>query len=368
MQIYINNPTSATWIFGLILIIGLIVSSRWKKNQDLFPVSLTQELKGLAILAVIFSHIGYILATDNRFLFPLSIFAGIGVNLFLFLSGYGLTASALKKNSSIIKFYKSGLIKLFTPLWASLILFFLLDFFILKLNYSWQTIWQSFVGFFPNADVNSQLNSPLWYFTLILFYYLIFPIVWFKKYPWVSALILYGLGYWFIRFNPFWLVNVKHLYEVHVVAFPLGVAVAWLFSWPVFLAKLNLLKIDKIWLKKIGHYILLATLIIIICYTAYYSGVGKGPVLEQRLSLITMSAIVLLFLVKKIEFKLLYWLGFYSFEIYLLHWPILFRYDFLYRYLPTYPWLATAFYVIVFLFLGIGLRKLSNVVSKKINC
>ncbi|MCX6785277.1 MAG: acyltransferase family protein [Candidatus Komeilibacteria bacterium] len=365
MQIYINNPVSTTWIFTVILVAGLAISARFKTGSDLFPLALTQELKGLAILGIVFAHLGYFLAADHRFLFPLSIFAGIGVDLFLFLSGYGITASTLKKRPSIIKFYRAGLVKLFTPFWLSLFLFLALDFFIFKIVYPWSFIGHALAGFFPTANLYQDLNSPLWYFTLILFYYLLFPMVFCKKYPWLAATVLYFIGFYLTRFNPAWFSNVQQLYQAHFIAFPLGVFIAWLFSKPVFLAKANLTKALNIkWLKQIGYYLMVLALVAIIGYTAYYSGVGKGPVLEQRFSLITMAAIVVLFLFKKIEFRLFYWLGFYSYEIYLLHWPILYRYDLLYKYLP-WPWLATAIYLAVFLVLGIGLKKLSDIIVKK---
>jgi peptidoglycan/LPS O-acetylase OafA/YrhL len=364
MLISINNPIQATWILTIILIIILIASARSQKTKDLFPISLTQELKGFAILAIIFSHIGYFLATDHRFLFPLSIFAGIGVDLFLCLSGFGLSLSAFNKQLTIGQFYKKNLLKLLTPFWISLILFFVLDFLILKIAYSPEFIWHSFVGFFPTADLYQDLNSPLWYFTIILLYYLLFPLIFSRKYPWISALFFYLAGACLIYYDPLWLKNVKDLYEVHLVAFPLGILMAWLFTsnWPTKLTtKINQLEI-KSWLKTIGRYVLIAVLLFIIGYTAYYSGVGQKPAIEQSYSLITMSAIILLFLIKPIDFKLLSLLGLYSYEIYLLHWPILYRYDLLYKYFPAE--LATIIYLIVFLVLGFALKKLSDIILK----
>lgn len=360
MPILINNPIQATRIIIIILIITLITSARSRQTKDLFPLSLTQELKGLAILVIILSHIGYFLATDHRFLFPLSILAGVGVNLFLFLSGFGLTTSALKKRLTVGQFYKRNLLKLFTPFWLSLLLFLALDFFILKISYSWTFIWQAFIGFFPTADLYHDLNSPLWYFTLILLYYLLFPLIFSKKYPPLTAIIFCLVGSALIDYNPLWLSNVKNLYGVHFLAFPLGILMAWLFANK---ASTKLIIKIELWLKTTGRYFLIALLLFIIGYTAYYSGVGQKPAIEQNISLITMSAIVVLFLIKPIEFKLLSWFGLYSYEIYLLHWPILSRYDLLYKSLPA--WLATILYLILFLVLGFILKKLSAIILNK---
>jgi peptidoglycan/LPS O-acetylase OafA/YrhL len=80
----------------------------------------------------------------------------------------------------------------------------------------------------------------------------------------------------------------------------------------------------------------------------------------QMVSIITMLAIIFLFLLKKTEFKLLQIFGLYSYEIYLLHWPILYRYDIFYKYLPA--WLATVFYLIFFLAIAWIFKKLSEAV------
>lgn len=93
MTILINNPVQSTVIFSIFFILIFLFTLRLRKNETTVQLVHTQELKGLAILAVIFSHIGYFLANDDRFLFPFSIIAGVGLNLFLFLSGYGLFVS-----------------------------------------------------------------------------------------------------------------------------------------------------------------------------------------------------------------------------------------------------------------------------------
>ncbi|MFA6171773.1 MAG: acyltransferase family protein [Patescibacteria group bacterium] len=405
MAISINNPVQATWIFAAIFLAAVLVSARMKKSTRFLPKSLTQELKGLAILTIIFSHFGYFLIADHRFLFPLSILAGVGVDLFLFLSGFGLTQSALKKDSNelkeakglaaldgqggaikkerdglaIWKFYRRRLPKLFMPLWIILALYFILDFLILKITYSWQYIFKAAAGFFPRADVFEDLNSPLWYFTLILFYYLIFPWVLSKKRPWLSAIIIYLAAYFILRENPVWMSEVRHLYEIHIIAFPAGIFFGWLaygapglgrfrFSRLFGLEKLSawagkpgVLKLEE----KIGpaiYYLIIAVLVIFIGYFALNSGVGQSPDKEQLVSIIVVLAIVLLFSYIRVEFNLLSLFGLYSYEVYLLHWPLASRYDLFYRYLPA--WLAAVFYLIVFLGLAWVLKKISTFLLK----
>ena len=386
MTISINNAVEATNIFIIIFVVALFLSLRRKKASEIFSVSLTHELKGLAILSIIFSHIGYFLITDHRFLFPLSIMAGVGVNMFLFLSGYGLAVSTAKKDVSFGRFYRSRLLKLFVPFWIALVTFFAADFFILDRDYAWGYIAQSFLGYFPRADLVADVNAPLWYFTLSLFYYILFPLVYSKRHPWLSSLAIYVISYLIIVPDRPVLSDVMRLYQVHILAFPIGVFIGGMFSPPsrvrVFLSdrfKSLVLRFQKWhlgnWFREygvsseryrwifgvvmqVGEAVLSVALLAVAAYTAYYSGVDAGPDVEQLISLVTVAAILLFFLIKRVDINLFHIYGFYSYEIYLLHWPILARYDIFLRYLPA--WLAVVLYLTLFLSLGWLLKKLSR--------
>lgn len=359
MLISVTNPIQATWIFSLVFFIVLLVSIKPRKIIEWFPSSLTTELKGAAILMIVLSHIGYFLVTDTRFLWPLSIMAGVGVNLFLFLSGFGLTASQMKKSLNAWQFYKKRLLKLFQPFWLALIVLFGLNFIFSGPDYSWGYILKSFLGIFTQADLYNDINSPLWYFTFILGYYFLYPLVFFKKAPWLSAILLYIAGYLFVYFEPTAFDYIIHMYKIHIVAFPLGVLAAW------GITKLKspeiLEKLSRGW-KAIGYYVVMLGLLAVFIYANYNSGIGN-PVKEQWMSIIAVVAISLVFVLKKIEFKLFYWLGLYSYEIYLWHWPIMYRYDFLYRFMPV--WLATILYLAFFVGLGWGANKIIELILKK---
>lgn len=366
MMLSINNPIWSTYIFTIILLVLILVWMRRKADGDFFPPEVTQELKGLAILAIVFSHIGYFLVSDHSFLFPLSIMAGVGVNLFLFLSGYGLTISSLNKPLSPWQFYRHRLMKLFMPLWLVLTAFFILDYFALNQAYGLGYIGRSFFGLFPQADLYHDINSPLWYFTLILFYYLLFPLVFALKNHRLSALAVYLITGLIVWLNPDWLSQVMPLYKIHLLAFPLGMLIASLAYEPNnFL--ISIFARARRWVRKlkalklIGYWILVIALLALIGYTAYYSNIGGG-FKEELTSLITMSALVILFIIKKISFKLFYIFGIYSYEIYLLHWPILYRYEMFYRLMPA--WLATTLYLILFLVLGLALKRVAEIVLK----
>lgn len=359
----VSNSVLSTWLVGLALVVFLVSSARPRKSDILFSPTVTKELKGLAILMIVFSHISYFLADDPRFLWPLSIMAGVGVNLFLFLSGYGLSVSSKKNPLSIWQSYKKRLPRLFIPLWIVVGILFLTDYFILNRHYSFQYIWHSMIGFFPRADVYKDLDSVLWYFTLILLYYLIFPLVFSKKRLWVSAILLLAAGNLFIHWGGSLVSSdVMKLYKIHYIAFPLGVLAAWAFStvtagrvkqyFNVRTARLASRKPKTTIgaLTYAPHYLLIILLTTAIGYLAVHSGVGLGPRKEQFISLCTTALIVLLFSVKRAEFRLLSILGLFSYEIYLFHWPLLSRYDIPYRHMPA--WLATLAWLGIFIILS----------------
>lgn len=367
-MLYVTNPVLQTWIFSLLLGAAVLFSVRKRKDKQLFPLSATQELKGLAILLIIFAHIGYGLIADPRFLWPLTNLAGLGVNIFLFVSGYGLTSSNIKKPLGIKDFYTRRLKKLFIPFWIILAIYFLLDFFVLNRTYPTEYITRSFAGIFKTADMHSDIDSPLWYFSFILFYYLLYPIVYIKKRPWLSAIVIYGITYALLHHSHYIesLDNVR-FYKVYALAFPLGMVAAWLNSKQGeirgFLDKYISAFNDSKVMRKAAYYSSIAALAIIFIYARSLSAPWDTPQKEQAINILTMLCLIAIFLLKRIDMKLLYIFGIYSYEIYLLHWPLMSRYDFLFG--NVYSWLAVAFYLPIFIFLSILLAKLSGLLDRK---
>jgi peptidoglycan/LPS O-acetylase OafA/YrhL len=371
--ILIANPVFSTIIVTLFLVACIAFSSRKKKYSTLFPAQLSNELKGFAIIAIVFSHIGYLLASTDRFLWPLSILAGVGVNLFLFLSGYGLTMSAIRKPP---KFLTSAirLLKLFIPLWIVLILYFTLAYFVHGTIYSADYIAKSFSGLFLRADANQDINSVLWYFSIVLFYYILFPLLFIRKHIWLSALGIIAISTVIVFRDPVVLHDVMRLYQVHILAFPIGMLVAWAITSKGHVLSVRS-KAQELYgayqlktsetSKRISYVALLILLAAAISISAVHSFVDQQPLLEQLSSLLTMFLIIILFIVKRFEIGLFAVFGYVSFEVYLLHWPLLSQYDVLYIHAPA--WLATIVYFALFLLLGNLLHLCSDKINNKIS-
>lgn len=347
----ISDPNYQTILFSIIFVFLFLIYTEKRHQEVSSSVEVTSQLKGFAILTIVFSHIGYFLSPDPRFLYPFSILAGVGVNLFLLLSGFGLTLSHLKSPLSPLSFYKKRLSKIFIPLWVVVSLFLLTDILILHKTYPLLEIIHSFLGFYPRADLFQNLDSPLWYFSVIFFYYLIFPLVFVKKAPLLSPILILLLSILVLNLPLPVSPDVLNLYRLHFLAFPLGMFLG--------LISINL----KFTLTSNLKLLILAVALLVFTFTAVHSGVGQGLKIEQGISLITTLSIAIIFSLSRFNFKLLSLFGIFSYEVYLLHWPILLRYN-LFLELP--PFLATILNLSLILFLGYILQKIIGKISKQL--
>jgi len=195
----------------------------------------------------------------------------------------------------------------------------------------------------------AKLLNHYGYLSLILFYYLVFPLFFSKRWLPLSALCIYVLTYALAWWVPEALRENMPVYELHMMAFPLGMFAAWLAQGR---KSLGAVKNDY------RYYVLLAALAAAVGYLAIYSGVGKGLWIEEGMNMLTVLLIVALFVVKRFELRLLSIFGILSFEVYLLHWPLMERYDVLFKYLPAS--VALAAYLALFVVLGWVLHYVSN--------
>ena len=341
------DPVNQTLIFSAVLGLVILLSIRANNEPGFLTVRQSQQLKGLAILAVFFSHIGYFLASDQRFLYPLSTLAGVGVNIFLVLSGFGLTTSALAKTSGVWEFYRKRIQKIYLPVWVVMAIFLVLDYFVLRKSYPLDSVIKGFVGFFPRANLYVDLNSPLWYFTFITFFYLVFPWLFVRKTKWLAPLVLLLISYAILQLPLPVDAVVLGLYKLHYWGFPLGMLLA--------LAGPYLAKCLQSRPVKVLTIPLLAAIIVVTYYTAINSNIGQGN-LEQLSSIITTLGFIGIVGLIKFKVGFLKIMGDYSYEIYLLHWPLMYSYDFLYSRLS--PAVATFLYLLISLALGWLLQKL----------
>ena len=350
-----------------------VILFTFKKSQhtDVFPISVTQELKGFGILTVVFAHFAYMKVTNADFLFPLSIIAGVGVDLFLFMSGYGLTVGMLKKPMPIIDFYKRRVIKIFIPFWVALILIFAADAIFLGIFYPVPYMLQSLFGWFPTAVGFGDVNSPFWYITWMMMFYILFPLVFSYRMPWLSALILAVIATIIGSTNPLEMGD-NWLHRLHTVAFSMGIIAAWLLM-ETKDKENKLVKTLKEFRTNSNaiRLVLIAISFVVVAYMSLHttanhwptltSFFGQGFYVEQFTSIVLMIALIVIFSLKKLDNKFLAMYGVYSFEVYLIHWPLMARYDVFFDFLPS--WAAVIAWMVAFILVSMLLQKIVTPIS-----
>lgn len=301
------------------------------------------------------------------FLAPLSAFAGVWVDIFLFLSGYWLTLSMIKNPLSIRDFYRKRLLRVVIPCWIVLIWLFAADVWILWRHPSWQTLWQSMLLYFPTARIWEDPNSPLWYMTLLLFFYSVFPLVFSVRWTWISALLTTLLALLWTHYNPLDMESIW-LHKLHTLSFPLGMWIAYVFS-----RKENLIRDwielrDRLYIQKYYSLILLGIIVLAYVLIAHIEPTHIREILisylhtdirinliEQCKSILLWWLIVIFFFWKPWKIRFLEICGIYSFEIYLIHWPLMSRYDIFFHTTPV--WIATLLSVSTILVLSMLLQR-----------
>lgn len=128
------------------------------------------EMMGIAILSIMLFHSEVYFGNFIGFL-PLAFIKEIGyagVDLFFFLSGFGLSCSWFTKKYKILDFYKRRLAKIIPTYWIVILIVFLLN----SNDFSWHAfIWKmSALDFFRS-------NSGYWFIYAIIICYIFFPLL-----------------------------------------------------------------------------------------------------------------------------------------------------------------------------------------------
>ena len=88
---------------------------------------------------------------------------------------------------------------------------------------------------------------------------------------------------------------------------------------------------------------------------------GQGFFVEQLMSIVIMLAFTVIFILKKVDSKFLTMYGVYSYEVYLIHWPLMAKYDIFFVYLPA--WAAVIAWLVAFILVSMLLQRLVTPVS-----
>ena len=251
-------------------------------------VKCTTTLRGVAILIIMIGHVG-VSGFDCRYFNP---FGGIGVAMFLFLSGYGLSESYNK--NGLDKFWKKKILRIASP--------YLI----------WIPIYHITIHLSPLGSLQYQELIPrYWFIEYLIFLYVAFYFIflYIKNYSLIVIVLIGGISF-------FCLPNLQ---AEQSFSFVCGIALSHY--------KPQLYKLDKCKLQQVASLCfiigIMALLIKQLPQLRYY-GLDSMPIKTANLFLklpIGLSLILLLIYLLPQGNKTLIKVGNISYELYLVHVP-----------------------------------------------
>jgi len=263
------------------------------------------ELMGFAILWVILFHSNI----KTPFIEPFSSLGYGGVDIFFFLSGYGLFFSSVK-NESALSFYKKRFIRVF-PTYMVVVFFTMLGLGVFTLKTYFINI--STLGYWFNESYFE------WYIPSLFAFYLYFPLLVksTNKYP--SLTFLFGV------FLTAFLVYVKMHFHLHAMLLPFMTRIP-IFILGVLFGKYTCEKKQPQWINSFSLYsIALVSLVLLLFVKHVYpewlwnDGLYWYPFIGITPGLCLFVVYVLEKTKPAYVLKVLSFLGALSLEIYLLH-------------------------------------------------
>ncbi len=307
------------------------------------------EIMGIAILGILLFH-----STQINFgnTFPLFLFNYIriigysGVDIFFFVSGFGLVFGWLQRTNEVFKFYKKRLLRILPAYWTTL--FFYL---IIHLTYFKDFKIKGFIGDLLGLGFLTSHSYNYWFIPSIIVCYLIFPCIIFllnrniikQKFIsnfWYTLLFSSTLPLFLclgaILTNKYQLL----IFLSRLPSFILGVIVAFLYYQKKYELKLNLLTINLILI--LGFIALFIINFYVNNELKWHYGLLWYPLIFLTFPLCLVLAFFCSYIDKNFVLlkNSLFFCGKYSLEIYLIHMLVFDFYDDLHTFISSFDLLA----------------------------
>lgn len=318
-KLVVNQPNIDNCIIAVIMLILVILLLK-KCNTTFFDVSQSNQAKGIAILLIIVGHLWVHVSSQK----PALVFSAEGVSLFLILSGYGLTMSHLVSPYSLKQFLSKRINRVYYPYWIATVFIIGLDYLLLNRNYSSFDILLTTVGI-NLSQTTKHLDYARWYITFILFWYIIFYLstrLQSREHSMLFicavALLLFPLDYYIMHFGWY-----------QICSFPAGCIIGY--NYEAIRDRIQTHHVISILAAVNG-------LIMVILCKLYLFGILKAflPYLiflfirEGISILFSLSVIMLVWCwgQANLTSRFLSFTGIISYELFLLHGPLLIKYNF----------------------------------------
>jgi len=343
----------AASVYALILVV-IVIAASFRRAEDGGTVTPfidwvgTVQLKGIAILLVIISHLKLLKFISLPYDFSFS--GAWGVAIFLLLSGFGLTQSYLKNGVSN-GFFKKRFSKVVLPYVIVTGIWLAIDAIFLAKTYSWSTALLALTGF----DLSTSIDPTMWFVTFIILWYLIFFLVF--KLPTrdaVKLVLLFVFAYLFRNHAALVFPSrIAWQWGLHAYLFPLG-ALAGLYY-----RRLSYIVKPKVLVLCLG---------VAVIPTFYFFSmyVGKSLDIFENYTWANFAfalGVILLMAIARfygLSSKPLVLVGSISYELYLFEWVFMGKYNLLHAF--TGKWLSGLLFALVIVALSISLRRFKTIV------
>ncbi len=322
----VERPTlSNLCILACLICASLLTFKRRDTASSFLDTVQTTQLKGLAILLVVIGHLWVHVTTKAA----VPILGGYSVSVFLIMSGYGLTLSVKRKG--INDFFRSRVSRVMLPYWIATLVWLSLDIFLLDKSYSNFELFMTLIGVNISRHV-VRIDYVRWFITLLLIWYIIFYISHRTMAPSRSVYLQLFIGFVLCIFNLAGLFPVGKTYQI--IAFPIGCLLAH------FIEQLRPLVSTK---RLLVAFAISAVVMIIagpIMIEFKELGGGLAPMLKRALfeNLFSLAFFVVLTVILSAFgsycSQFLWYCGIISYELFLIHGPVLIKYNMVFPLMP----------------------------------
>ena len=301
----------------LLLLIIIAGCTRKKEFSSFLDIKQTEQLKGIAILLVVVGHL-WVHVSSNR---AVPVLGDYAVSLFLILSGFGLSISQTKekiKADFILRRFRRVVI----PYWIVTLVIIVTDFLLLNKAYSITDVITTLAGINFSTSVK-QIDYTRWFITLLLLYYLMF-FIFYRFFNKAHALI--GIFSFSVILCVLNITKIIQICSVEsIIAFPIGCLIAFYYE-PI-LQIFNKRRVE----------LFVGLLLLLTCPVYLLENQNTELIVKIALYGIKMAnsflfCILLILIIGRIgKFyyvsRFLSFCGLISFEIFLIHGPLLIKYN-----------------------------------------
>ncbi len=361
----INDDGFSILLILIILLILFLFNIRkrgYVKNKatlnNFFTFDQTTQMKGLAIVCIVFYHyVSKLIVNPSIDISFINALGPIGVSTFLLISGYGLVQTYMTNGKvlAVKTFILRRGKRVYLP-YLIVVLGFVFLSQILQVGIHISYLLWLISAINIGEIISNQIIDPLmwWFVTYVIIYYIVFYLIFhtkFKDYTKILLLFLFAslINFTIARQIAAYTFTLPVLWGYYAFCFPVGVAIGVYYK-----------KLQKAYQSLSRNKKILTCVSIILLSCSYIPGV-------QGTQYVFFSFLIISFVLLMTQWyrrsSILYFLGTISYEIFLIHIPLMVVYDFFLFRQPLFLWffIYTGIVIALSSLLHYGLQFLFNI-------